>query len=271
MIAQIFTARTSLIVAVILAIAGVDARADDPLPVRRAHAHNDYLHQRPLLDALEQGFGSAEADVFLVDGELLVGHTRFELSADRTLRSLYLQPLQDRIGKNKGSVYGDGQPIILLIDIKSDAAATYQTLDRQLAEFREIFARVEGGRVTHGPVLAIVSGNRAADLIAADPTRYVGIDGRLTDLDSDQPEHLLPLISDNWQRHFQWRGEGPMPRSDQEKLQRVIKQAHAKRRRVRFWATPDRPAVWAALDDAGADLINTDDLIGLSTFLRSRR
>ena len=53
------------------------------------------------------------------------------------------------------------------------------------------------------------------------------------------------------------------------KLERVIDQAHAKNRRVRFWATPDNPKVWAALRDAGVDLINTDDLQGLSQFLRS--
>ena len=33
------------------------------------HAHNDYLHSRPLLDALDQGFDSVEADVFLVNEE----------------------------------------------------------------------------------------------------------------------------------------------------------------------------------------------------------
>ena len=27
---------------------------------RQAHAHNDYLHERPLLDALDNGFGSVE-------------------------------------------------------------------------------------------------------------------------------------------------------------------------------------------------------------------
>ncbi|HEY3560402.1 MAG TPA: glycerophosphodiester phosphodiesterase family protein, partial [Kribbella sp.] len=35
-----------------------------------AHAHNDYDHRRPLQDALDRGFNSVEADVWLVDGEL---------------------------------------------------------------------------------------------------------------------------------------------------------------------------------------------------------
>ena len=33
-------------------------------PLERAHAHNDYEHARPLLDALSHGFTSVEADVW---------------------------------------------------------------------------------------------------------------------------------------------------------------------------------------------------------------
>ena len=66
-------------------------------PLKQAHAHNDYLHDRPLLDALDHGFCSVEADIFLVDGELLVAHTRSELSKERTLKKLYLNPLRERV------------------------------------------------------------------------------------------------------------------------------------------------------------------------------
>jgi uncharacterized lipoprotein YddW (UPF0748 family) len=59
-----------------------------------------------------------------------------------------------------------------------------------------------------------------------------------------------------------------MGAGDRDKLADVIAQAHQKGRRVRFWATPDHPAVWAVLHKAGVDLINTDDLEGLSEFLR---
>src|SRR5215210_7907450 len=62
------------------------ARAQTPPPaLPRAHAHNDYEHARPLLDALDRGFGSVEADIFLVDGALLVAHARDSVRADRTL------------------------------------------------------------------------------------------------------------------------------------------------------------------------------------------
>ena len=39
-----------------------------------AHAHNDYEHARPLLDALDAGFRSVEADVYYAGGKLAVSH-----------------------------------------------------------------------------------------------------------------------------------------------------------------------------------------------------
>src|SRR4051794_20826781 len=64
-----------------------------PVPLVHAHAHNDYEHPRPLLDALDAGFCSVEADIYLVDGKLLVAHNRKDVRPDRTLQSLYLDPL----------------------------------------------------------------------------------------------------------------------------------------------------------------------------------
>ena len=247
--------------------AGILFGQDIP-PCRQAHAHNDFLHKRPLFDALDWGFCSVEADIYLVDGKLLVAHTQSELSPERTLQSLYLDPLRARIKKNSGKVHVAWESFTLLIDIKSEGKSTYRALHALLSEYKDIFTYVDSGTEHPGAVTAVVSGNRAADLIAADSTRYVGIDGRLTDLDSDSPDHLLPLISDNWTLHFRWRGVGEFTKIERDKLTSIVELAHKKKRRVRFWATPDNPLVWATLKEAGVDLINTDDLKGLSSFLR---
>lgn len=248
------------------------------------HAHNDYLHHRPLLDALDHGFGSVEADIFLVDGMLLVGHTRSELSAERTLASLYLEPLRKWVRTNRAKFDELQQPLILLVDIKSDAEATYRALRDQLAVYHEMLTLVDRGRLRLGEVTVIVSGNRAIATIAADgqaaaaaagnaasadsnPIRYVGVDGRLQDLESPLPTDLLPLISDNWGLNFSWRGEGEMPAAERQKLAKIVERAHAGQRRIRFWATPDNTSLWTALRAAGVDLINSDDLPGLSRFI----
>ncbi|MAP53239.1 MAG: hypothetical protein CMO48_06885, partial [Verrucomicrobiales bacterium] len=94
-------------------------------PLGQAHAHNDYYHKRPLLDALSHGFCSVEADVFLKNGKLLVGHFQFELREKRSLESLYLEPLAKRVKANGGSVHKTKAPFHLMIDFKTDGPKTY--------------------------------------------------------------------------------------------------------------------------------------------------
>ncbi|GAA2887392.1 hypothetical protein GCM10020220_092030 [Nonomuraea rubra] len=102
--------------ALLLTAVPASATAVEPLP--RAHAHNDYEHERPLLDALDHGFTSVEADIYLVDGELRVGHDPEDLRPGRTLQSLYLDPLAQRV--RHGSVYPRSrQQLQLLVDIKN--------------------------------------------------------------------------------------------------------------------------------------------------------
>jgi hypothetical protein len=240
------------------------------LPLAKAHAHNDYHHTRPLLDALDHAFCSIEADVFLVDGALLVGHDRDELKPHRTLQSLYLDPLRERVKRNGGRVYRDGPAVTLLIDIKSEAAETYRAVHQILARYSDMLTRVDGAVVTPGAVTVVISGNRPYEQIAASSPRYAGIDGRLADLDAEAPAHLVPWISDNWGDHFRWQGAGRMPPTERSKLEGIVDRAHRANRRVRFWATPEDARVWTVLYEAGVDLINTDDLAGLQQFLESQ-
>jgi hypothetical protein len=242
------------------------------IPLPRAHAHNDYRHDRPLHDALAHGFTSVEADIFLVDDDLYVAHDAHEIAPDRTLRCLYLDPLRKRAKQNGGRVYPNGPQFTLLIDIKSAAIPTYKTLDRILAEYRDIFTSFGPNSRSDKAVLAIVSGNRPRELMESQKLRYAGYDGRLTDLQSSAAAELIPLISDHWTRHFTWKGTGEMPAEERRRLREIVQTAHKKGRRVRFWATPDNPspargALWHELILAGVDLINTDDLKGLQQFL----
>lgn len=247
--------------------------AELPKPLERAHAHNDYAHERPLLDALEQGFCSVEADIFLVDGELLVGHTRLELRKSRTLESLYLKPLLERVKHNNAdhktsSVYQQAAPFTLLVDIKDDAEPTYQVLAKQLDSYRDMLTEYNEGKVVERAVQIVLSGNRPTELLAKMPRRLAFIDGRLSDLGSDTPVELMPLISDRWGSHFSWRGQGEFPAAEREKLHSIAKQAHASGQRLRFWATPETKQAWTELNAAGVDHINTDKLAELAQFLR---
>jgi len=243
-----------------------------PIPLPRAHAHNDYEHDRPLLDALDHGFTSVEADIHLVDGDLFVAHGPHEIKPERTLRSLYLEPLSTRIARNGGRVYPNGPQFTLFIDIKTEAVATYKVLSEMLAGYESIFTTFDSNGRTDKAVIAIVSGNRPRGLMESQAIRYAGCDGRLVDLDSDAPAALIPIISDNWTIHFSYDGTGSMPAEERRKLKKIVETAHKKGRRVRFWSTPDRPTqarqtLWRELLASGVDLLNTDDLQGLQQFL----
>ncbi|MFE4664274.1 phosphatidylinositol-specific phospholipase C/glycerophosphodiester phosphodiesterase family protein [Streptomyces sp. NPDC056716] len=245
-----------------------------PRPLWRAHAHNDYEHPRPLLDALDHRFGSVEADIYLVGDQLLVAHDPEDLDPARTLESLYLDTLAARVKANHGWVYGGHRTSFqLLIDIKTEGASTYLELDRHLKRYKSLFTTYSRGRVDPGAVTAVISGDRAARVpMAAQTERRAFYDGRLADLGSSAPASFVPLISDNWTLNFTWRGVGAFPAAERQKLRAIVDAAHARRQTVRFWATPDlagpaRDALWGELLAADVDFINTDDLLGLEAFL----
>jgi len=242
------------------------------LGLERAHAHNDYEHERPLYDALDSGFKSVEADVWLQDGELRVAHESVLTQPGRTLESLYLKPLRREVRENRGSVYaGDDDYFTLLIDIKSEAEPTYKALHEELAEYDEIFTKFGPRGVKDGAVTAIVSGNRPKAYMQSQRVRYAAYDGRLSDLGVDTNQTFTPLISNNWTNTFTWYGVGPMPEGERQKLRSIVATAHANGQRVRFWATPEVPeareAVWRELVAAEVDYINTDSLMALEAFL----
>ncbi|NNG40540.1 hypothetical protein HJ588_14830 [Flexivirga sp. ID2601S] len=244
-------------------------------PTPRTHAHNDYEHVRPLFDALGQGFVSVEADIWLVGGELYIGHDGPDLT--RTLRGLYLDPLARLAKAGRGWIYpGHRVGLQLLIDVKSPGDPVWPVLQRQLASYRGLFTYWRNGRRHPGPVTAVLSGE-LAQRTSTERLRWAGFDGRLrTPLPAGATPEQLPLLSDNWALMFTWQGVGPMPPAERARLQELVAAKHSAGYQVRFWNTPDLPgpartAVWTELWAAGVDYLNTDDLAGLREFVRAQR
>ena len=260
--------------AIVLVAALANAATSSPLstvvPLLNAHAHNDYEHKRPLLDALDNGFCSVEADIFLVDGQLLVGHTRKDLKPERTLEKLYLDPLRERVKANGGKVYPGGPTVFLLIDVKSEAKPTYAALAKVLTKYADILSVTRDAKFEAKAITVVVSGNCDREAITAEKERFAAIDGRPFDLDSDAPTDLVPWVSANWIQISRWKGEGPMPADELANLREFTAKAHKRGRLVRFWATPENPVVWEQLLAAGVDLLNTDQLPELRRFLLDR-
>jgi glycerophosphoryl diester phosphodiesterase len=237
------------------------ALAQTHLP--RAHAHNDYEHTRPLLDALEQGFGSVEADVYPIDGELLVAHDFKNVKKDRTLERLYLAPLKKHFETNK-------EPMILLVDIKTNGVLAYQTLEKQLEKYHSILTEFSGDKIKTNLLTVILSGDRPIEYLQKQTQRWAAIDGRLPDLAQNPPRSLIPLVSDNWANHFKWQG-GDLSQEEAKKLDDLVTKAHAQGRMIRFWGARDIPEVWRLHLESGVDLINTDHLTELAAFLNKAR
>lgn len=233
-----------------------------------AHAHNDYEHARPLQEALERGFDSVEADVWLVDGALLVAHDRRDVRPGRDLRALYLEPLRARVRAGGGAVHPGRSGFVLLVDVKSAATPTYAAIAAALADYAEMLTEFEGGREIRRAVTVILSGNRDEAGLRASPRRLAAMDGRRVHLDSELPATLIPWISENW-RTFSpsWQWTGPMPDDVRRNLLDWVARAHARGRRLRFWNVPDTPSAWSELRAAGVDVIGVDDLAGLQAFL----
>ena len=161
-------------------------------PLVQAHAHNDYEHPKPLLNALQHGFTSVEADIHLIDGELYVAHERPLLKQqDKTLRNLYLRPLQSRIQAQNGQVYPGFEGFFyLMIDVKSNADSTLKVLKSQLDEFRDMICLNRNSvEETNKPVKIFLSGNRPSlETLLQDSVQMIALDGR-------------PGI---WAKAFQW-------------------------------------------------------------------
>jgi hypothetical protein len=255
------------------ASAGPPPAASASEPLFRGHSHNDYTRARPLLDALELGFGSVEADVFLVDGELLVAHDRERCRPGRTLDALYLQPLIERARANGGRIYpGFDEPLVLLVDIKADGEGCYAALHERLLTAPDVFTECDRGVVFPRAVTVVISGQTPRSTMAGQSRRLAFVDGRVGDLEAPVAEApgaaLVPLVSMAWSSQFKWQGLGEMPSQERGRLAELVGAAHERGYRVRFWGVPGLDHVWRELYGAGVDLINVDDLARAAGVLR---
>jgi hypothetical protein len=146
------------------------------------HSQDDYFRAEPLYQAIQTGCTSVEADVWVVSNELYVGHTAAAIRQNRTLKSLYLDPLLDILDHHNqlpefaaslpsqinGVFAADPQQsLALLVDFKNEPNMTWQRLSADIAAFRErkYLTHFNGTRVVPGPVTIVASGNAPFDLV----------------------------------------------------------------------------------------------------------
>ncbi len=239
-------------------------------PLPKAHSHNDYERARPLEDALVNGFTSVEADVLYIYGRLYVGHNMPDNKRHslRQLHKQYLKPLYKRYKKNNGAIYaGYDQAFYLWIDIKFEPAKTYKKLREILYPFRDMLNYYENGEFHKGAITIILSGERPFKLLLNDSLQLMTLDGRPSDLAKNYPSHLMPFISEHAGKVAGTDDYAKVGEAEWLRIKSFIEDVHAQDKKTRLWATPENEQLWQQLSDLGIDLINTDELGRLRSFL----
>jgi hypothetical protein len=168
------------------------------------HSHDDFFRGEPLYQAIRIGCTSVEADLWQVDDELYVAHTTAGIRQNRTLKNLYLDPLQDilnhqnRVPDFVGSVGSEvngvfsadpKQSLVLLVEFKNDPDVIWHRLSADIAPLREsnYLTYFNGTAVVPGPVTIVASGNAPFHRVVENATyRDIFYDAPL-ELMSSQP------------------------------------------------------------------------------------
>jgi hypothetical protein len=264
-----------------------------PVPI---HSHNDYWRRIPLFEALGSGCISVEADVYLRDSDLLVGHTSSSLHQGTNLRRLYLEPLQ-RMLETQNAHITDGtwrgifdqapqQTIVLLIDHKTNGPETFAELDAQLQPLRDLdyLTYWNGTERVVRPLTIVASGNAPFESVTALNATHRDIfwDAHLERLYSinDNFDVEPPIYAYNRSNSYfastefklarlhAWHNESlpePSTPAAKDAASSQIQQAKARGLIARYWDTPAGPQnlreiVWRVLVDSQVGILNMDDL-----------
>ncbi|KAF2424842.1 hypothetical protein EJ08DRAFT_672221 [Tothia fuscella] len=254
---------------------------------KNIHSHNDYDRDVPLFRALSFGCTGVEADIWLENGDLQVGHTQRNLRPARTLQSLYLNPLMNILSSqnmqnpnvNKSSVPLIGvfnrkpqQSLILMLDFKSDPSQSFPLVVGQLNVFRDAgyLTHWDGTHLINGPITIVASGlaSKRIDLVQAS-NHTIFLDAPLIDLSqSDSPYNSSNSFYASAPLAMAIGGAVPLSGLDAEQKKRVetlVKTAQDKGLKSRFWATTAWPIglrdrVWKQLVRRNVGMLNVDDV-----------
>ena len=227
-----------------------------------AHSHNDYENPIPFFTAYENNFGSIEADIFYFNDSLFVGHVFGDITKKRTLQSLYLDPLNNKIKINNGFPYKDSTKTLqLLIDIKTDPDRTIGKLVNLLNTYSAI--------IQSGKLKIVITGNRPSSNKFNQYPSYLFFDGDLGKSYSNYELSRVGLFSADLSEYTHWNGKGVMVKQDQHKIDSIIKSVHLKGKQIRFYGSPDYINAWQQFIKMKVDFINTDHIVELGKFLKN--
>jgi alkaline phosphatase len=233
-----------------------------------AHSHNDYANEIPFRLAYKNHFGSIEADIWAVNGELYVAHNSAEINQERTLDILYIQPIADLFRLNNGKPWNDvSSSFQLLIDLKTNVEPALSLLIEKLKRYPEIF----DPELNEKAVRIVITGNRPEPWEFGKYPGNIFFDGILNYKYDDLQLKRIALYSENLRKFTLWSGVGDINGSDKIRLQSIIDSVHTINKKIRFWNAPDNINAWKIFMSMGVDYLNTDHITGLSEYLNNQK
>ena len=218
------------------------------------HSHNDYNRTVPFWEAYSQHCASIEADVFLQDGEILVAHNRKDVTAERSLRKMYIEPIVKTFRENGGRMWkGSDDRLQLVVDLK-----TGESLPGVIAlaeEYPDVFTTENGVKI-------VITGDEPAPDDFGKWPSWLWFDGDFKDGKLNYtPEQLkrIAMISTDFRKFARnWNGKGRMINSELEAVTKAIETAHEAGKPIRFWDAPEGTTAYFTLHKLGVDFFNTD-------------
>jgi len=228
--------------------------------VADAHSHNDYENSIPFYRAYNAGFGSIEADVFAVNGQLMVAHEEKEITPIRTLKLMYIDPLVEKFKKDTS------RRLRLLIEIKKDYTVTLPLVMEELKPLSQYFSYPgHAGRLS-----IVMTGLVPPGPVMLNYPAWLSFDVDHLDGFTGQQLTKIGLVSVPFSRYSKWNGAGEIDQQSISRLSGIIDSAHAAGKKIRFWDTPDTPTCWKELIKLKSDVIGTDHINELADFLNKK-
>jgi len=225
-----------------------------------AHSHNDYLNNQLFQRAYKNGFGSIEVDIFPATGILCVAHSKNEIQPQRTLKGLYLDPLLAELTANRS------HPIKLLVDIKENHELSLELLVREIEPLKQYLSTQNESKL----VTILISGKRPAPAEYKKYPDYIFFDDDLKSPHNESEWERVGQVSLPFTKFSAWKGNSSIEPKDKNLLKQVIDSVHMAGKTIRFWAAPDNEISWTLQMELEVDLIGTDKIDELASFLRRR-
>lgn len=231
--------------------------------------------------AIAVGAISVEADVWLYNTTLFVGHHTSSLSRNRTFASLYVDPLVallDRQNPSSSIAEADhrklvtcwkyipchaeeltrislqpssgvfdvsaGQTLYLWVDVKTGAEETWAAVKSALEPLREkgYLTTLGSGVVKRGAVTVIGTGNTPMDQVIKETERDYFVDGPLLALkEQGITKEMSPIASCDLPAVVGTVGPDGLNATQMEMVRDVVKTAGERGIKTRFWDMPGWP------------------------------